>query len=57
MNSSNRFYGIILFFSALLIAFLPVILITFEEYKFKAMLKKYPLLNHYVVTYEEMYDK
>lgn len=40
MNSFDRFYGIILFFSALLIAFLPVILITLEEYKFKAMLKK-----------------
>ena len=57
MNSSDRFYGIILFFGALLIAFLPVILITLEEYKFKAMLKKYPLLNHYVITYNEMQDK
>lgn len=57
MNSFDRFYGIILFFGALLIAFLPVILITLEEYKFKAMLKKYPLLNHYVITYNEMQDK
>lgn len=57
MNSSDRFYGIILFFGALLIAFLPVISITLEEYKFNAMLKKYPLLNHYVVTYNEIQDK
>lgn len=57
MNSSDRFYGIILFFSALLIAFLPVISITLEEYKFKAMLKKYPLLNYYIITYNEIKDK
>lgn len=57
MNSFDRFYGIILFFGALLIASLPVISITLEEYKFNAMLKKYSLLNHYVVTYNEMQDK
>lgn len=57
MNSFDRFYGIILFFGVLLIAFLPVISITLEQYKFNAMLKKYPLLNHYIVTYNEIRDK
>lgn len=35
----------------------PVIAVLFEQYKIKAMLKKYPLLNHYVVTYNEIQDK
>lgn len=35
----------------------PLIAVLFEQYKFNAMLKKYPLLNHYVVTYNEMQDK
>lgn len=35
----------------------PVIAVSFEQYKIKAMLKKYPLFNHYVVTYNEIQDK
>lgn len=35
----------------------PLIAISFEQYKFKAILKKYPLLNHYIITYNEMQDK
>lgn len=35
----------------------PVIEVLFEQYKFKTMLKKYPLLNHYIVTYNEIQDK
>lgn len=35
----------------------PVIATLYEQYKFKAILKKYPLLNHYIVTYNEIQDK
>lgn len=35
----------------------PLIAVLFEQYKFNAMLKKYSLLNHYVVTYNEIRDK
>lgn len=57
MNSSDRFWGIILVSLIIFIVLSPVIAVLFEEYKFKAMLKKYPLLNHYVVTYNEIQDK
>lgn len=35
----------------------PVIAVLYEQYKIKVMLKKYPLLNHYVTTYNEIRDK
>ncbi len=57
MNSSDRFWGIILVSLIIFIVLSPVIAVLFEEYKFKAILKKYPLLNHYVVTYNEIQDK
>lgn len=57
MSSLDRFWGNILVSLIIFIVLSPVIAILFEEYKFKAILKKYPLLNHYVVTYNEIQDK
>ena len=57
MSSSDRFWGIILVLSIIFIILSPIIAVLFEQYKFKAILKKYPLLNHYIITYNEMQDK
>lgn len=57
MSNLDRFWGIILVSLIIFIALSPIIGVLFEGYKFKAMLKKYPLLNHYIITYNEMQNK
>lgn len=57
MSSLDRFCGIIILVSLMFIILSPIIAVLFEQYKFKAILKKYPLLNHYIITYNEIQDK
>lgn len=57
MSNSDRFWGIILVSLIIFIILSPTIAVLFEQYKFKAILKKYPLLNHYITTYNEIRDK
>ena len=59
MSNSDRFWGNILVSLIIFIIFIlsPIISVLYEQYKFKAILKKYPLLNHYITTYNEIQDK